>query len=89
MIIESGMIIFAGLLFIFIKLPHRTRLWLLGHPLMLDVSVSVLAYVMHYGTFSGRDGSSRRRLDVLRLHQQSRLRSYGGLLLAIDPIPAL
>lgn len=53
MIIESGFIIFIGLLLLFIKLPHKWRLWLLGHSLALDCSVSVLAYMLHYGTFSG------------------------------------
>ena len=53
MIIESGVIIFLGMLLLGIKLPRRVSLRLLGHPLALDLSVSVLAYGMHYGTFSG------------------------------------
>lgn len=53
MIIESGVIIFFGMLLLGIKLPRRISLKLLGHPLALDLSVSVLAYIMHYGTFSG------------------------------------
>ena len=53
MIIESGVIIFFGMLLLGIKLPRRVSLKLLGHPLALDLSVSVLAYAMHYGTFSG------------------------------------
>lgn len=53
MIIESGLIIFLGMLLLGVKLPRRVSLKLLGHPLALDFSVSVLAYVMHYGTFSG------------------------------------
>ena len=53
MIIESGAIIFFGMLLLGIKLPRRVSLKLLGHPLALDLSVSVLAYAMHYGTFSG------------------------------------
>ena len=53
MIIESGVIIFFGMLLLGIKLPRRVSLKLLGHPLALDLSVSVLAYIMHYGTFSG------------------------------------
>ena len=53
MIIESGVIIFFGMLLLAIKLPRRVSLKLLGHPLALDLSVSVLAYIMHYGTFSG------------------------------------
>ncbi len=53
MIIESGVIIFAGLAFLLIKLPRRTMLILLGWPLTLDFAVSVLAYALHWGTFSG------------------------------------
>ena len=36
MIIESGVIIFIGLLFFFIKMPRRMALRLLGNPLLLD-----------------------------------------------------
>ena len=53
MIIESGVIIFLGMLLLGTKLPRKTSLKLLGHPLALDLGVSVLAYIMHYGTFSG------------------------------------
>ena len=53
MIIESGVIIFFGMLLLGIKLPRKTSLKLLGRPLALDLGVSVLAYVLHYGTFSG------------------------------------
>lgn len=53
MIIESGLIIFLGMLLIAVKLPLKTSLKLLGRPLLVDLSVSVLAFMMHYGTFSG------------------------------------
>lgn len=53
MIIESGVIIFFGMLLLGIKLPRRVSLKLLGRPLALDLGVSVLAYVLHFGTFSG------------------------------------
>ena len=53
MIIESGVIIFLGMLLLGIKLPRKVSLKLLGRPLALDFGVSVLAYAMHYGTFSG------------------------------------
>ena len=53
MIIESGVIIFLGMLLLGIKLPRRVSLKLLGHPLALDLSVSALAFFMHSGTFSG------------------------------------
>jgi hypothetical protein len=53
MIIESGVIIFVGLLLLFIKLPRRLSLRLLAYPLILDVTVSLLAYILHWGTFTG------------------------------------
>jgi NhaP-type Na+/H+ or K+/H+ antiporter len=53
MIIESGVIIFLGMLLLGFKLPRKTSLKLLGRPLALDLSVSAIAFVMHYGTFSG------------------------------------
>jgi hypothetical protein len=53
MIIESGVIIFLGMLLLGLKLKAKTSLTLLGYPLALDLSVSALAFIMHYGTFSG------------------------------------
>jgi hypothetical protein len=53
MIIESGVIIFVGLLLLFIKLPRRQALRLLGRPLLLDVTVSILTLALHWGTFTG------------------------------------
>lgn len=53
MIIESGVIIFLGMLLLGLKLKAKTSLTLLGYPLALDFGVSTLAFVMHYGTFSG------------------------------------
>ena len=53
MIIESGVIIFLGMLLLGVKLPRKVSLKLLGRPLALDLGISVLAYVLHYGTFSG------------------------------------
>ncbi len=53
MIIESGVIIFVGLLLLFIKLPRRLALRLFGYPLALDLVVAALAYALHWGTFSG------------------------------------
>lgn len=53
MIIESGLIIFLGFVFLAIKLSVRTQLHLLGYPLALDLAASVLAYILHWGTFSG------------------------------------
>ena len=53
MIIESGFIILGGFLLLVLKLPRRTLLRALGYPLAIDLTGSVLAYVIHAGTFSG------------------------------------
>lgn len=53
MIIESGIIILLGFLGLFIKLPKRTIARLLGYPLAVDLAAAVIAYVLHFGTFSG------------------------------------
>lgn len=51
--IETGLAIFLGLVFIFIKLKRRTMLRLLHHDMAIDVGVTVLTLVIHWGTFSG------------------------------------
>lgn len=53
MIIESGIIIFVGLLLLFIKLPLKWSLVLLNYSLALDLAVSLVAYMLHWGTFTG------------------------------------
>lgn len=53
MIISSGLIIMAGFLLLLVKLPIKTTLWLLGHSLALDIAITVLAYALHWGTFTG------------------------------------
>jgi nucleoside permease NupC len=49
---ETGLAIFLGLVFIFIKLRRRTMLWLLGHDMWLDVGATLLVLAIHWGTFS-------------------------------------
>ena len=49
----NGLIILMGFAFIMVKMPRRTALWLLGRPITLDIAASVLAYMLHWGTFSG------------------------------------
>jgi len=53
MIIESGTIIFIGLLLLFLKLKRPYRRWLLKHSLALDLLVAGIVYALHWGTFSG------------------------------------
>ena len=53
MIIESGIIIFIGFLFIMLKLPNYQLALILAHPLKLDIAASAGAYILHFGTFTG------------------------------------
>lgn len=53
MIIENGVIIFLGLLLLMIKLPRKVVLRGFGYPLVCDLGVSIIAYALHWGTFSG------------------------------------
>jgi hypothetical protein len=53
MIIESGIIIFVGFILLMIKLPNWQIAILLGKPLQVDFAATVLAYVLHFGTFTG------------------------------------
>ena len=50
---ETGLAIFLGLVFIFIKLSRRTMLRLLHHDMAIDVGVTLLTLAIHWGTFSG------------------------------------
>lgn len=50
---ETGFAIFGSLALLFIKLRRRTRLRLLRHTLAIDLAVTVVALVIHWGTFSG------------------------------------
>ena len=49
----TGLAIFLGLVFIFIKLPRRTMLRWLRYDILLDLAVTVIVLVVHFGTFSG------------------------------------
>lgn len=49
----SGFVLILGLAFLFVKLPRRTALKLLGRPLLMDICVVVLMTVVHWGTFTG------------------------------------
>lgn len=51
--LTGGAIVFFGFLFLFIKLPRRWQLKLLGRGLAVDIVVSVVAYALHWGTFTG------------------------------------
>lgn len=51
--ITAGFIVIFGFLLLAVKLPIKTKLKLLGRPLTLDLTVSILAYTLHWGTFTG------------------------------------
>lgn len=48
-----GVIIFAGLALILVKLPRRLSLWLLGHGTWVDVFVTCTTLIIHWGTMTG------------------------------------
>ena len=49
----TGLAIFLGLVFIFIKLPRRVMLRWLHYDIVLDLAVTLIVLVIHFGTFSG------------------------------------
>ena len=53
MIIESGVIVALGLIFIFYKCGWKSRMWMLSHPLAMDIAVFSVLNLIHQGTFSG------------------------------------
>ena len=50
---ETGLAIFLGIGFMFIKLRRRTMLKLLSHDMAIDVAVTLLTLFIHWGSFSG------------------------------------
>ena len=53
MIIESGLIVALGLLFMWFKCSWKKRIWMLSNPLAMDIFIFVLLNIIHWGTFSG------------------------------------
>ena len=49
----TGLTIFLGVALLLVKLPRRTMLRVLKHDLKLDLAVTVLVLLIHWGTFSG------------------------------------
>ena len=49
----TGLAIFLGLVLIFIKLRRRTMLRLLHRDMAIDVFVTLMTLLIHWGTFSG------------------------------------
>lgn len=51
--LETGFVIFAGIALVAVKLKRSILLRLLGHSLAIDLTVTVLTLVIHWGSFSG------------------------------------
>ena len=51
--IETGFMVFLGVALILWKLPRRMMLKALNHDVALDLMVSVLVLVIHWGTLGG------------------------------------
>lgn len=51
--IEMGLIVALGLLVTLAKLPWPRKMWVISHPLSMDVTVFILLTAIHWGTFSG------------------------------------
>lgn len=51
--LESGIIVAAGLIFLFCRLSWRNRLRMLSHPLAIDIVVFVALNWIHAGTAIG------------------------------------
>jgi len=51
--LETGILVFLGILGLAIKLPPRISLRLLAYPLWLDLGITAFVYTLHIGTYSG------------------------------------
>jgi hypothetical protein len=50
---EAGFTVSLGLLIIMFKAPWPVRMWMLSNPIKMDISVFIVLYVLHMGTYSG------------------------------------
>jgi hypothetical protein len=51
--LEMGLVVSLGLLVMLAKLPWRSKLWVISHPVLMDVLVFIGLCAIHWGTFSG------------------------------------
>ena len=51
--LTTGFMIFLGVALLLAKLPRRTMLRVLKYDLALDLAVSLITLMIHWGTFSG------------------------------------
>jgi nucleoside permease NupC len=52
-VLMTGLTVFLGIALLLWKLPRRLMLKILHHDLMLDLAVSVVTLLIHWGSFSG------------------------------------
>lgn len=51
--LEAGILVALGLLFMLARLPWRHKLWIVSHPIVIDSIVFVGLTALHWGTYSG------------------------------------
>jgi hypothetical protein len=51
--LSMGFVVALGLLVTLAKLSWPRRMWVISHPLTMDVGVFVFLTLIHWGTFSG------------------------------------
>ena len=51
--LETGFLVALGLLFTMAKLSWPRKMWMISHPLTMDIGIAVLLLFLHWGTFSG------------------------------------
>ncbi|MCL4687186.1 MAG: hypothetical protein KJ007_01325 [Burkholderiales bacterium] len=51
--LTTGFTVFLGLALLMAKLPRRLMLRALKHDLAIDLTVTALVFLIHWGTFSG------------------------------------
>jgi len=51
--LATGFMIFLGVSLLLVKLPRRMMLRCLKHDLTIDILVTVVVLIVHFGTFSG------------------------------------
>jgi|GEM_PF-487520 len=50
---EMGAVVGLGLLVTLAKLPWKWKMWVISHPLFIDVMVMIMLLIIHWGTYSG------------------------------------
>lgn len=51
--LEAGFLVALGLTVLFWKLSWKSRLWMLSHPVAMDIAIFIALTFVHWGTFSG------------------------------------